>query len=146
MSTDYSKYKTLKEGFDTFTKVKFKILNHDDHLIKACSFNKEIIYLEVGTNSKNNTPDFPLSHFYALEAKKFGFKIPCDYEGPIEGYPNLTCDPLELKEVEILKEVHAVGMERKTVRFSCPNCLKNWIIEEEFDSMRGLKRTCSTLI
>jgi hypothetical protein len=145
MSIDYSKYQVLHEGIDPFTKVHFQILNHNGHLLKSCRFNGSIVNLEVGSNSKNSVLDFPPSHFYALEAKKFGFNIPCNYEDQIEGYPHLTCDPSELKEVEIMKELHAIGMEQKSIHYTCPRCLENWIIEEEFDSMRGLKRTCSPL-
>lgn len=64
-------------------------------------------WLNIGENTHVKRRDkldvhFSLAFFTALEAKKYGYIILCNYEHEILTYNGLTCDPEELILVKSL--------------------------------------------
>ena len=130
--------------------LKLTVFNSDIGLIKRCEFKDQIEWLKVGENTYIKRLDklnihFPLVFFTAVEAKKYGFVIPCNYKGEIHSYYGLTCDPEKLKLIESISFSEAIGNHLKIDKFKCPNCNQKWLIEEEYDSHHGTNRKCKKM-
>ena len=130
--------------------LKITVFNSDTGLIKRCEFKDQIEWLKVGENTYNKSLDkldihFPLVFFTAIEAKKYGFKIPCNYEGEIHSYYGLTCDPEKLELTKKISFSGAIGHHIRVDELKCPDCNQKWLIEEEYDSHYGTNRKCKKL-
>lgn len=122
----------------------------NDALLKKCEYNRETEWLEIGENTYLKRLDkldryFPLVFFTAMEAKKYGYIIPCNYEGELLSYHGLSCDPENLQLIELISFNEAIGIHLKIEKFECPNCKEKWVIEEEYDSHHGYNRKCTKL-
>lgn len=127
-----------------------EIYNSEIGLLKKCIFKDQIEWLEVGENTYMKRLEkldihFPLVFFTAVEAKKYGFIIPCNYKSEIFSYHGLTCDPENLKLLELVSMDEAIGHHLKVEKYECPNCKEKWLIDEEYDSHHGYNRKCSKL-
>jgi hypothetical protein len=128
--------------------LKLEIYWSRDGLLKKCLYKGMEEWLSIGENTHVKRRDkldvyFPLVFFTALEAKKYGYIIPCNYEHEILTYNGLTCDPEDLIHVKSLLFEEVIGYHRKEDVFKCPKCKKLWLIQEEYDSHHGYNRKCS---
>jgi hypothetical protein len=130
--------------------LKLTVFSSDTGLIKKCEFKDQVEWLKVGENTHNKRLDklnihFPLVLFTAIEAKKYGFEIPCNYEGEIHSYYGLSCDPEKLCLTKKISFSEAIGHHMRVDEFKCPECNQKWLIEEEYDSHRGTNRKCKKI-
>ncbi len=130
--------------------LKLTVFNSDIGLIKRCEFKDQIEWLKIGEDTHNKRLDklkiyFPLVFFTAIEAKKYGFEIHCNYIGEIHSFYDLTCDPEKLKLIKRISFSKAIGNHIKSDKFKCPDCNQKWLIEEEYDSHHGTNRKCKKI-
>lgn len=130
--------------------LKIFILKQGEKLLKKCEFKSLVEYLQIGENTNAKRQDklneyFPLVFFTEVEAKKYGFMIPCGYKGRIHTYNGITCDPENLRLIKTIDFNEGIGFHEKLEQFECPSCKKIWLIKEVYDSHKGYMRDCSTL-
>lgn len=130
--------------------LKIFILKQGEELLKKCEFKSLVEYLQIGENTNAKRQDklneyFPLVFFTEIEAKKYGFMIPCGYLGRIHTYNGLTCDPENLRLIKTIDFKEGIGFHEKLEQFECPSCKNIWLIKEVYDSHKGNIRDCSLL-
>ncbi|MCB9033166.1 MAG: hypothetical protein H6553_04965 [Chitinophagales bacterium] len=140
-------YEIVIQFEDTYPKgLYITIYKNENTYVKKCVYKNTIVYLPLGSGDNIKFKDGSDKTFFVSfkvdEAKKYGFIIPCNYNGYIEPYKNLSCNPDDLVMIEELYKEEFLGYKKSNRLYECPKCKKQWLITEEYDSHRGHTINC----